>query len=230
MGDKTWHREQLERCAEERRRAFDSYERSKLLGNQGDRTSLSDEERTLGETRAKLFDAVPCIEGERIVLDKVVESDADALRDLVDNPRVARWIPTYLFERTHGDVYETIRLLYGEVFLRQESLIMAVRVRDTGELAGLAEFYGLRDSLHKVSVGYRLRECCWGRGYATEAVGLMVGYLYGKTDIEIITASVLCENRASAHVLEKCGFIRTAQGVEEDWGFEKPAIVDKFFC
>ena len=33
-----------------------------------------------------------------------------------------------------------------------------------------------------------------------------------------------------ASVLEKADFIRTARGVEEDWGFDQPVIVDKFFC
>ena len=107
---------------------------------------------------------------------------------------------------------------------------MAVRMKDTGEFAGLVEFYGLRDNLHKVSVGGRLRECFWNQDVASEAVKLMVGYLYGETDIEIITASVAVENAASAHMLEKCDFIRTARYVEEDWGFDKPVIVDKFFC
>ena len=79
-------------------------------------------------------------------------------------------------------------------------------------------------------MGYRLRERFWGRGLATEAVRCMVGYLYGKTDIEIITASTMVENEASARVLEKADFIRTARGVEEDWGFDEPAIVDKWFC
>ena len=58
----------------------------------------------------------------------------------------------------------------------------------------------------------------------------MVGYLYGETDIEIITASTMIENEASAHVLEKADFIRTARSVEEDWGFPEPTIVDKWFC
>ena len=106
---------------------------------------------------------------------------------------------------------------------------MAIRVQETGELAGLAEFYGLRDRLHKISVGSRLRECQWGHGFATEATRLMVDYLYDETDIEIITASTMIENKASAHVLEKVGFIRTARSVEEDWGFPEPTIVDKWF-
>lgn len=185
-----------------------------------------------GSERAKLFSEVPRVEGERVVLDRVADTnaDADALRDLIDNPRVQRFLPTYLFEKQRDDARETIRLLYGDLFTSKESLILAIREKETGELAGLAEFYGLRDSLHKVSMGYRLRERWWGCGLATETARLMVGYLYGETDIEIITASTMIENAASAHVLEKAGFIRTARNVEEDWGFPAPTLVDKWFC
>ena len=168
-------------------------------------------------------------DGERIVLDRVIDTDADALRDLIDNPFAQRYLPTYLFEKQFDDAHEAIRLLYGDLFENKESLILAIRVKETGELAGLAEFYGLRDHLHKISVGSRLRECQWGHGFATEATRLMVDYLYGETDIEIITASTMIENKASAHVLEKVGFIRTARSVEEDWGFPEPTIVDKWF-
>lgn len=214
----------------ERSLLFESYEKSKLLGKLTGRLFERIREHAEEKTRRKLFSSVPYIEGANIVLDRVVDSDADALRDLIDNPQVQRCLPTYLFEKKRDDVHETIRLLYGDLFTNKESLILAIRMKDSGELAGLAEFYGLRDELHKVSVGYRLRECYWGRGLATEAAGLMVGYLYGHTDIEIVTASVMVDNPGSARVLEKCGFIRTARSVEEDWGFEEPAIVDKFFC
>ena len=151
------------------------------------------------------------------------------IRDLIDNPFAQRYLPTYLFEKQFNDAHEAIRLLYGDLFENKESLILAIRVNETGELAGLAEFYGLRDRLHKISVGSRLRECQWGHGFATEATRLMVDYLYNETDIEIITASTMIENKASAHVLEKVGFIRTARSVEEDWGFPEPTIVDKWF-
>ena len=178
----------------------------------------------------KLFDEIPRIEGERIVLDRVVDADADALADLKGNPNVQRYLPAFLFENQRDDVHETIRLLYGDLFANKESLILAIRMKDTGELVGLAEFYGLRDELHKVSIGYRLRESYWGQGIATEAARLMVGYLYGETDIEVITASTMVDNVASAHVLESSDFIRTVRYVEEDWGFPEPAIVDKWFC
>lgn len=214
----------------ERKLLFESYEKSKRLGTQVDQLLEKALASSEEEPRKKLFGSIPRIEGDKVVLDRVVDSDADALRDLIDNPHVQRCLPTYLFEKQRDDVHETIRLLYGDLFANEESLILAIRVKDTGELAGLAEFYGLRDRLHKISIGSRLRECFWRCGFATETVKLMVDYLYGETDIEIITASVMVENTASAHVLEKCDFIRTARNVEEDWGFDKPVIVDKFFC
>ena len=73
------------------------------------------------------------------------------------------------------------------------------------EFCGLAEMYGYRDPVHKISVGYRLLERCWGQGIASEALGLMIDYLYNETDIEIITASTMVENLASARVLQKTG-------------------------
>ena len=183
-----------------------------------------------GAQRKNLFDEIPAIEGERIVLNQVVDTDADDLRDLIENPLVQRYLPAYLFEKQRSDVHETISLLYGDLFANKESLILAIRMKETGELAGLVEFYSYRKSLRKISVGYRLRERFWGQGIATEAARLMVGYLYGETEIEIITASTMIENEASAHVLEKADFLRTARYVEEDWGYPEPTIVDKWFC
>lgn len=164
------------------------------------------------------------------MLDRVVDEDADALRELGSDPLVQRWLPKYLIERQHEDVHETIRLLYGEVFENKESLVLAIRMGESGELAGLAEYYGLRDSLHKVSIGCRLRRSWWGQGIATEATRLMVGYLYAETDVEIATASTMVENIASARVLEKADFIRTARYVEEDWGYPELTVVDKWVC
>jgi ribosomal-protein-alanine N-acetyltransferase len=57
----------------------------------------------------------------------------------------------------------------------------------------------------------------------------MVDYLYSRTEIEIITASTMVENKASARVLTKNGFIMTSSGVEEDWGYEHMTIADKWF-
>ena len=185
---------------------------------------------TTAQGRTRLFDDIPTIKGERIVLNRIEDTDAEALQDLVDNPIVQRYLPTFLFERQHSDTHETIRLLYQDIFANKESLFLAVRLRDSGELVGLAEFYSLRERLNKVSVGCRLRERWWGQGIGTETARLMVGYLYGETDIKIIVASTMVGNVAATRVLENADFIRAARYVEEDWGYPEPTIADKWLC
>ncbi len=119
--------------------------------------------------------------------------------------------------------------MYSECL--RESLILGVFLKEQdGEksFCGLAEMYGHREPIHKISIGYRLLESCWGNGIATEALRGMVRYLMNETDTEIITASTMIENRASAHVLEKNGFTLVAHAVGEDWGYPGPTLTDKW--
>ncbi len=172
----------------------------------------------------KLFSEIPCLKGERLVLRPLVLSDAEGLRELVDSPNVYRYLPTFLFEKKYPDVNTVIERLYDECF--RESIILGVFEEE--HFRGLAEMYGYRDPIHKISVGYRLLESCWGRGIATETLKMMVRYLYEETDIEIITASTMIENRASAGVLKKNGFDLVVHAVGEDWGYDQPTITDKW--
>ena len=172
----------------------------------------------------KLFSEIPFLRGERIVLRRVGEKDADSLQELVQSPGVYRFLPTFLYEKKYEDIRDVLDGLYEECF--RESIILAADLN--GEFCGLAEMYGFRDEIHKISVGYRFLERFWGKGIATEALQIMIRYLLEETDIEIITASTMIENRASARVLLKNGFVLVASGVEEDWGYEQPTIADKW--
>ena len=172
----------------------------------------------------KLFSEIPCLESPRLVLKQLADEHAQDLYELAHSERVYRYLPTFLFEQKYDDIHYVIRRLYDECF--RESIILGVFEED--RFCGLAEMYGYRDPIHKISVGYRLLERCWGRGIATEALGLMIHYLYDETDIEIITASTMVENQASAAVLRKNRFDLVSSGVGEDWGYDQPTIADKW--
>ncbi len=113
-----------------------------------------------------------------------------------------RYEPAFLFERKYSDVNTVIERLYDECIA--DSLLLGIYFG--GEFCGIFELYSFNDSIHKISVGYRLREKFWGQGIASEALKLMIDYLYTNTDIEIITASTLPDNQASEKVLRKNGF------------------------
>ena len=172
----------------------------------------------------KLFSEIPTLKNERLTIRALTSYDAPALQELVDNTIVYRYLPTFLFEKNNGSVDNVIATLYTECW--KDSIILGVF--ENGEFCGLAEMYGYKDPIHKISIGYRFLERCWGRGIATETLGMIVDYIYSQTDIEIITASTMVENRASANVLRKNGFSMVSHAVDEDWGFEQPTITDKW--
>ena len=172
----------------------------------------------------KLFSEIPYIKGDRIVLRRITQDDAASLRELTESEAVYRYLPTFLFEKKYDSIEYVIDRLYDECF--SESIILGVFLDE--EFCGIAEMYGFRDEIHKISVGYRLLERFWGQGIASEALALMIDYLYNETDIEIITASTMIENRASARVLEKNGFDLVVHAVPEDWGYEEPTTTDKW--
>ena len=172
----------------------------------------------------KLFSEIPYLRSGQTVLKELLPTDSASLQKLVSSPEVYRYLPTFLFERRYSDISYVISHLYDECW--KESIILGVFHDDL--FCGLAEMYGYRDPIHKISVGYRLLSDNWGKGIATEALHLMVDYLYTETDIEIITASTMVENLASARVLQKNGFSLAVHAVYEDWGYETPTIVDKW--
>ena len=175
-------------------------------------------------SRRKLFSEVPFIKKGRIELRALGLQDEEALSELVRSPRVYRYLPTFLFEKQYEDIRYVISHLYD--ICMKESIILGIFA--DGEFCGLAEMYGYRDPIHKISVGYRLLPRWWGQGVASEALGLMIHWLYEQTDIEIITASTMAENRASAKVLTKNGFDLVVRASKEDWGYDEPTPADKW--
>ncbi len=66
-----------------------------------------------------------------------------------------------------------------------------------------------KDDVYNINVefGYWLSEEFWGRGYVTEAVNLLVDYVFvSYPDIQRIYADLFSYNPASGRVLQKCGF------------------------
>jgi Acetyltransferases, including N-acetylases of ribosomal proteins len=172
----------------------------------------------------QLFSEIPYIKSERLILRKIEDADAEALSELAHSPNVYRYLPAFLFEQKYEDIHYVIRHLYDECF--KESIILGVFMEE--EFCGLAEIYGYREDTHKASIGCRFMERCWGKGIATEVVRALVRYLAQETDIEIITASTMVENKAITRVTEKNDFQLAVSGVDEDWGYPQPTSVNKW--
>jgi len=170
-----------------------------------------------------LFPEPPVLTGRNLELRPLSPSDAEDLRRLTGQAAVYRYLPTFLFEKKY-EARDAILRLYNEGL--RDSLILGV-FQDK-RFCGLAEAYGYRAPIHKISVGYRLLREEWGKGIATAALGIMLEELIGHRGLEIVTASTMVENQASARVLRKNGFTRVNHAGDEDWGFTEPTPADKW--
>ncbi len=82
-------------------------------------------------------------------------------------------------------------------------------VLEDGEVAGGVNLNSIvRGVFENAYLGYWVDEARGGRGVATEAVRLAVGYGFGAAGLHRVQAAVLPRNAASIRVLEKNGFHR----------------------
>jgi len=77
-------------------------------------------------------------------------------------------------------------------------------LKETGELIGTSGLQPLEDT-GEIEVGYNMSEQYWGKGYGTECAMAWLRFGFEKAGLDRIVAVALPENRASWHIMEKCG-------------------------
>lgn len=58
----------------------------------------------------------------------------------------------------------------------------------------------------EIELGYAISSRYWKKGYMTEALGLVIDYIFSCTNYNRIICGFVIGNEASKRVLEKCGF------------------------
>lgn len=86
--------------------------------------------------------------------------------------------------------------------------------RKDGLKVGELCFKGLNDD-GSVEIGYGIFNEYQGNGYATEAVDAMVSWALRQPGVMRVEAEIEPDNKASKHVLQKCGFLPTGTIGEE---------------
>ncbi|HQU27206.1 MAG TPA: GNAT family protein [Acidimicrobiales bacterium] len=78
-------------------------------------------------------------------------------------------------------------------------------------LIGDVGFHGPPDTEGSLEIGYALAPAWRGRGYATEAVGLLCEWAEAQGGVHVLTARTRAENEPSARVLGRLGFVRAGE-------------------
>jgi len=154
-------------------------------------------------------DETPTLTGERIVLRAPLAVDYPAWRDLRRasrdflRPYEPRWTDADLGQRVYAS-----RLRRGREEARAgtDYTFFIFDRADSDLLGGITLSNIRRRAAQFASLGYWMGQQFAGKGYMSEAVGLVVPFCFETLGLHRIHAAFLPDNRASRRVLEKNGF------------------------
>ena len=167
------------------------------------------------------------IETERILIRNLKDQDLAAFTDMRNDQRIYSYEPTYLTE-LQGTPESTMKAIQNMDLNRDRQCILGIyETCDPDALIGLAEFYDYKTSGKVISIGYRLKPEYWGRGIGSCCVRALVEFIQDHTEVELVTAHVIPENKASSRCLLKNGFEYLITK-SEDWGYGKLTTADVY--
>ncbi|WP_405104171.1 GNAT family N-acetyltransferase [Paenibacillus sp. FSL K6-1217] len=144
------------------------------------------------------------LQGSRVELKNMASGDGAQLKSLLSHPEVQPHIQLrhasssrqgvldrLVNQMLHG--FDPCALHAGIYILGQPELIGSVSLQNWNRLEG-----------HAV-LGYMLNPLCWGRGYAAEALGLLLAYSFSELGLRKVEGRCRGDNHRSAQVMLRNG-------------------------
>ena len=114
---------------------------------------------------------------------------------------------------------DTVGFLMGVYENGDGPLVYPVLLKD-GTYIGYVQAVPFDDGTWEV--GYHIGSSYTKKGYATEAVKAFLPVIMPKLNLTKITGICLADNKASAKVMERCGFVKEFEGLGPYQGEERP--------
>ncbi len=149
---------------------------------------------------------MPDLDGARLRLRRALPNDVPALFALHSDPHVMRYWST----PAYTDIAQAQAL-----FQRNDRGVTAgefcywvMVLRDDDRLIGNCTLFSINPANRRAETGYALRSDHWRKGYATEAMRLVLDYAFEHLLLHRIEADVDPRNSGSIRLLERLGFRR----------------------
>lgn len=150
---------------------------------------------------------LPVLQGDLIRLRQLRKSDASSIQENANNRKIGQNVPLIPHPYTLSDALEWIKTTHS-LSRKATGYNFGIENRQTREVVGCIGLKNINRADKNAEVGYWLGEQFWGKGYMTEAVNLILGYLFRDLRLRRVYAIVNAANIGSIRVLEKNGFIR----------------------
>jgi [ribosomal protein S5]-alanine N-acetyltransferase len=146
----------------------------------------------------------PQLETPRLLLTHFQPEDQDFVFEALSHPEVIRhYGVNYTTLEATRDQMEWFTMLFTE----KTGIWWKIVEKASNEPLGAIGMNNYQSQHHKTEIGYWLLRGYWGKGIISEALSVMLEYLFREWKIHRIEAVVEEGNTKSSRVLEKAGFI-----------------------
>jgi len=151
------------------------------------------------------------IETERLILRPLTLADAEtAYHGWTGDPEVAKYV-SWLPHHSMKDTIEWLKEIEWKQdeagnIAKNDNYIWGFVLKETGELFGSGGLIWEED-WQLFQIGYNIMKTHWNRGYTTEAMRAIFPFAAANLGIKKVSGGHAKENRASARVIEKLGFV-----------------------
>lgn len=153
------------------------------------------------------------LKGEHLRLRAVEPEDLDLLYTMENDPDTwdvsnfnvpySKYALRQYIENSQCDMYADRQLRLMIVHLENEEVLGTLDITDFAPLHARGE------------VGISIRRGFQGKGYATEALGLLCAYAFNFLHLKQLVAHIAVDNEASIRLFTSCGFAKC--GVLKEW-------------
>ena len=154
------------------------------------------------------------LESPRLILRSFQDPDLETFLAYRNDPEVAKYqswdVP---YPREKGIQFIDLMKL-SNPNSQGEWYQIAVELKSTREMIGDVAFSTMVYDDKQALIGYSLARSHWYQGYAFEAVGCLLKYLFDERGLHRVMAECDVDNVASWKLLEKLGFRREAHLLE----------------
>ena len=156
-------------------------------------------------------------ETEHLAVRKFEPDDAKRLYEIHNDDAVKKWIPGEYYKDI-DEAQESIEFFANCVKKKKMPYVLAVVLKETGELIGDTGVNEVEGKTEEVEIGFVISREYRGKGYASEVIKRMTDYIIHSFGIKVLYGRVMKGNEASVRVLEKNGynFVGEEYGAEDD--------------
>ncbi|WP_404457252.1 GNAT family N-acetyltransferase [Oceanobacillus kapialis] len=170
------------------------------------------------------MNAFPVLETERLILRKVMKTDAASMLTYLSDKDVMEYYGLEPFKTEEEALSEVA--WYDEIFTEGIGIRWGITLKGLDKVIGTCGFLNMVKQHSRTQIGYELDKQYWGKGIAREAMEAVLRYGFYEMKLHRIEALIEPPNTSSIKLVERNGFMR--EGLLRDYEFNGKTFDDLY--